>query len=198
MAKILNLEFRRQVLHIFFGLAIVFSVEWGLIGLLELWIIFLIGLLLSIASMKYRIPIIADFLDYFERDKEKGKFPGQGPLFYVLGSLLALALFERNVALASIIILALGDSISHLVGRFYGRIKHPLNSSKFAEGAVVGVIFATIGAWLYVPLTYALVGSVFGMVAEGFEVKYGWAQVDDNLIIPIVSGVAMVLVSFVV
>ncbi|HLC65918.1 MAG TPA: SEC59/DGK1/VTE5 family protein [Candidatus Nanoarchaeia archaeon] len=193
MAKLMLFEFRRQLFHLFFGLLLIIPIQWGLLGIRELWILFMIGVALSIASMKYKIPVIHTLLNYFERHKHRKTFPGQGPIFYVLGAFLVMVLFEENIALAAIMILAFGDSISHLAGRFYGKIPHPLNSNKFLEGAVFGFIFAALGAWIFVPLKHALVGALIGMVAEGIDVKFGRTQIDDNLIIPLASASAIYL-----
>ena len=51
---------------------------------------------------------------------------------YFIGAIISLFLFEKQIALASIMILALGDSFCHL-GKF-GNLKHPFNDLKF-DGA---------------------------------------------------------------
>lgn len=193
MAKLLMFEFRRQIFHLFFGIVLAMLIWAGVFGIRELWILFVIGMILSIASRKYKIPVIYNLLNYFERNRHIRTFPGQGPIFYVLGSFLALVLFEKDIALAAIVILALGDSVSHIAGRFYGKIPHPLNSRKFLEGSIFGVFFAALGAWIFVPLVHALIGSIIGMTAEGLDIKFGRTQIDDNLLMPLAAGLAIYL-----
>ncbi len=191
-------EFRRQLFHLFFGLTLILLIQFNIIGVRELWILFLIGVVLSIICKQYKLPLISRLLDFFERHQIKRKFPGQGPIFYVLGAFLSLVLFEERIALASIMILAVGDSVSHLAGRFYGKISHPLNSHKFLEGAIFGFCFGTIAAWIFVPFLDALVGSFVAMTLEGIDVKFGMTQIDDNLLIPVSAGLAIFLVHLLV
>ena len=96
--------------------------------------------------------------------------------------------------MASIMILALGDSVSHLYGLHYGRIKHPLSSTKFFEGTIAGFIAGFIGALIFLPWLEAFLASLAAMAVEAIEIKIGAGQVDDNLIIPVVAGAAVLAV----
>ena len=188
MKKINEFELNRQIFHILLGLVIVILLVYGFLSDEIILGLILIGILLSFLSKRIKIPIIHNLLQRFEREKEIRKFPGKGTIFYLIGVYISLLLFPREIAMASIMILALGDSISHLYGLHYGRIKHPLSSTKFFEGTIAGFIAGFIGAFVFLPWHEAFFASLAAMIAEAVEIKIGTEQVDDNLIVPIVAG----------
>ena len=186
--EINNFELNRQLFHLSLGIAIVLLLMYGFIDNNIILILIIIGLILSIISKKTKIPIIYTLLQKFERKKEIETFPGKGTIFYFIGIYISLLLFPREIAMASIMVLALGDSISHMYGLHYGKIKHPLSNIKFIEGTIAGFIAGFIGAWMFLPWHEAFFASLIAMIVEAIELKIGTEQVDDNLIIPIVAG----------
>jgi len=97
-------------------------------------------------------------------------------------------LFDKDIAMASIMVLALGDSVSHLYGLHYGKIKHPLSNKKFLEGTIAGFVAGFIGALVFARWYEAFFASLAAMIVEGIEVKIGTRQIDDNIIVPLVAG----------
>jgi phytol kinase len=186
-------EWNRQFFHIILGIAIVALVMYGLLDQLIILVIIMLGLALSYACKRMRVPVISRLLEKFERKEELKKFPGKGTLFYFIGVFVSLVLFPGEIAMASIMVLALGDSISHIYGINYGKLKTPLSRTKFLEGTIAGILFGFIGALVFLPWHEALIASFFGMVVEAVEVKIGGQQFDDNLLIPIASGAAVLL-----
>jgi len=193
LSRINMLELRRQMFHICFGIALVVLLNFNILNISSLLVLLLFGVLLSMLSKRFRIPVIYWFLRRFERDDCINKFPGRGIIFYITGALIVLLLFERKIALASMMILALGDPVSHFAGQF-GRIGHPLNSKKFIEGAAAGFMVAWLGAILFVNVWQAFLGSLIAMVVEGLEIKLGREQIDDNIVMPLTAGAVIWLV----
>ena len=191
MAQLKNFEWSRQIFHIFLGLAIVALLKYGFISKEIILLVISIGIILSILSRKTRIPIIYELLFKFERKKELENFPGKGIIFYFIGVYLALLLFTKEIAMASIMVLALGDSVSHIYGLHFGKINHPLSKTKFLEGTIAGFFAGFIGALVFLPWHEAFFASLAAMIAEAIEIKIGAEQVDDNLIIPFVAGTAV-------
>jgi dolichol kinase len=189
--EINKFEIRRQIFHICLGLAIVFLLQHNTINSLTLFVVLIIGIITSLLSKKYKIPIIYHFLKIFERKKTIKNFPGRGTISFFIGCLLVAQLFERNIALASMMVLTFGDSISHLVGWHIGRKKHPLNCLKSIEGNVAGAIAGFIGAMFFVSPLYALLASFGAMTAEAVEIKMNERIVDDNITVPLVAGTVM-------
>jgi len=191
-----SLEFRRQLFHVGIGLALVGLVYLEILTPFLLFLIIINGFLLSFLSKRIDLPLVSFFLDLVERPEQRRKFPGKGVLFMFIGSLLALQLFERQIALAAIMVLALGDSVSHLFGATFGKIKNIFNGNgkKLLEGTLAGTVLGFLGALIFVPIPEAFMGSVAAMLAEVVKIDLNDTTLDDNLIVPLVAGTAMLLV----
>jgi len=188
-----KLEIKRQIMHIIFGIVIVLLLNFNLINATYLFIIFIFGLIISLLSTKLNIPVIHQFLRTFDREKDLEKFPGKGAIFYVLGAFIVVLVFPKDIALASIMILALGDSVSRLVGPF-GYLKHPFHNEKFFEGVIAGAIAGFIGALFFISWLPALIASSISMLIEGLDLRIKNFKIDDNLLIPVVAGVVISLI----
>ena len=186
--KMTEFEFNRQMIHMFLGIIVVLLLKYGFVNKNIILVLILVGFILSFLSAKIKIPVIHDFLQKFERKKDLEKFPGKGVIFYFIGIYISLLLFPKEVAMASIMILALGDSVSHIYGLHYGKIKHPLSNTKFIEGTIAGFLAGFFGALIFLPWLEAFLASLAAMVVEAIEIKIGAEQVDDNLIIPVIAG----------
>jgi dolichol kinase len=189
-----NFELKRKLAHILFGIVGLLLLVYGLITPLQIFLILIIGVLISFLSLKIDIPIIGYFLEAFERDQDKKQLPGRGVLFAVAGALLVLQLFEKQMALASITILVFADPISHIVGSNFGKIKSILNSKKNIEGTIAGTIISTIIALSFVPFYLAFSAALISMIFELLTIKIQDIQLDDNLIIPLIAGTVMFLI----
>lgn len=186
-------EVRRQVAHAVIGISIAALYYLNLISVGMVFMVLVIGGVFSVISTRWRLFGVARILDYFERPDDRWNFPGRGCFFMVLGCLLAMLLFEKNIALAAILIMALGDSVTNLFGRYFGEIKLPYNSKKTVDGALVGVFAATMGAFFFVPLHVALVASFAAIFVETLDLKLGVIELDDNVLVPLVAGASMFL-----
>ncbi|MBI2658102.1 hypothetical protein HYX08_05410 [Candidatus Woesearchaeota archaeon] len=181
-------EWNRQLFHILLGVSLVALLVYDFVGKKIILLIIIIGLVLSYLSRKIRIPVIHQLLLKFERKEDLKAFPGRGIIFYMIGSSISLLLFPKDIAMASIMVLALGDSVSHLYGLHFGKIKSPFSKTKFIEGTIAGFAFGFIGAFVFLPWTEAALASMAAMIAEAIEIRIGAQQVDDNLIVPFVAG----------
>ncbi len=190
MVKI-SLETRRNLFHLVLGILIVAGIYFGLIDVWIMLAVVVVGFLLSAASRKRPVPIIHWFLQRFEREQDMtAGIPGRGALFFFVGLLLALALFEHNIVLASITIFVLADSVSPLIGVKVGRVKHPLSDKKFLEGSIAGFIFAFLGAMVFVSPLEALIASFFAVTVESVDMIKG-RRIEDNITIPLVAGLTI-------
>ena len=187
-------ELGRKIVHMLIGIVALLLLINNIITPLIIFMILIIGTSCSLLSLKYRIPIISFFLDNFERPEEKTKLPGIGIILAVVGSLLALQLFERNIALASITILTFADPISHLVGKLFGRTKSFLDKKKNIEGHIAGAIISSLFAMFFVHPVLAFSGALAAMLFEAIIIEIQKVQLDDNLIIPLAAGTVMFLI----
>lgn len=200
--RISAFELRRAAFHIILGLGIIFlSIFFQARILWILFAILIIGMAISIISLKIKIPFIYQMILLFEKPEYIKLFPGKGILFFIAGSLLALKLFSQqfNIALAAISILTFGDSVSHLVGLSVGKVRHkwPFSEFKNIEGTAAGILAAFIAASFFVRPLHALIASIIAIFAEALTLKMGGDNVDDNLIIPLVAGTVIYLMKYV-
>jgi dolichol kinase len=109
---------------------------------------------------------------------------------YFLGGVsLCLLFFHVKVALASIVILAVGDPAASWVGQRWGRIRF---GEKTLEGTasfwlfamVAGVLFQ--GLWLGLPFVIFSIGALTGAVVECLPLR-----IDDNFTLPLATGLSM-------
>jgi len=112
------------------------------------------------------------------------------PIFFAVGIMLAMILFPVSVAYASIAVFTLGDSIATLFGKIFGKHIFPYNKGKMIEGTIFGFIFAWLGASLFVNPVKALVGAAAGMLVETLP-----TPLNDNLTIPLMSGLSLLILS---
>ena len=191
----IKLEIKRQPIHILVGLILISLISNDMLSPLTLLVIILLSIAASIYVKRTKSQTIYNLLKYVEREDDLVGFPGKGLIMYLIGALLAVILFEKDIALAAIIILALGDSFSRLIGPF-GKIKHPFNNTKFLEGVIAGIIAAFLGAILFVKPSEAIIASFFAMMLEGVNLRLGKFKIDDNITIPLIAGGVIWLIRF--
>jgi dolichol kinase len=185
-------EIRRKTFHIIGGLILVLTIYYNI---LQAWMVLLIlggGIILSIVYTIYELPITHYFMKKFEREHLRKKFPGKGVIYLFLGLLVMMLLFEKNIVLAGIMIWAFGDSLSALVGKHYGKIKHPLND-RLLEGTIAGIIGGAIAASFFVYWPYALIGATVSMAIESMEWKLYRETFDDNFFVPLIGAAVIYL-----
>jgi len=192
-----TLELRRQAAHLILGTTIVVLIKLQLMNAQLLFAITLVGGILVLLARKVRLPLIHKLLEFFERPHHMAKFPGRGSFFLVLGAALAVLIFEKNIAMASIMVMAVGDSVTNIVGRHFGSIKNPLNSKKNLEGTGVAIITSALAAFYFVSFMPAFLASSLAMIVESIDL--GWKrfniEIDDNVVIPLVAGAVMTIMA---
>jgi dolichol kinase len=184
-----QLELRRKILHVLTGLIIIFLAVYLPSAKWILFFAVVIGLVLSIASLYIKIPLIEYMLKHFERPYYKKRFPGKGMLFLVAGSLLVLKLFPIQMALAAIAIATFSDPFFSFDER---KIKG-MFKVKNLRSLFLGLIAGTIAASFFVPIPSAFAASIFSGFIESIAIFLGTDPVDDNIIIPISAGTILYL-----
>ena len=187
-------DLRREILHIMTGIFALLLLMYELLTPFMLFIILIIGIFLSLLSLRVRVPILGFFLDNFEREEDKRDFPGRGLIFAIAGVLLALQLFPGNIALASVVILTFADPSSHLIGKVFGKTNHFLDKRKNIEGHISGFVISSIIAIFFVHPILAISGSLVAMLFESLIIEIQKIKLDDNLIIPLAAGTTMFLI----
>jgi len=187
-------ELGRQILHILVGSITVFFIYIGLFDPLVLFMLLVVGILVSFLSKYGKVPVFYWFLKRFERPSQMKKFPGMGMIYFCLVAIIVLKVFPKDIALASLMVLTLGDSVSHIIGCCFGKTQTLLNKKKLLEGSIAGALVGVIGALIFVNFYQALAGAIFAMIAEASQFDLNKKAVDDNLLVPLVAGTAMLAV----
>lgn len=187
-------ELRRQIAHLVIGLILVFLIELNLLTVNLLIFILAIGGAISLVCRYYHLPFVYDLLIKFERPADLATFPGKGPFFMILGTLLCLLFFPVDIAKAAIIILAVGDSISHIVGRYFGKTPVPFAPNKKLEGTIVAIVLSTLGALLFVSFEKAFIASFLVISLEAVYPTKIARFFDDNLLVPLLAGLIITFI----
>jgi len=141
--------------------------------------------------------IVIRLMGPFMRTSEQNGFSGLP--FYALGVSLALLLFQPKIALLATMFLIFADPISSFFGIIYGKDK--IMPNKSLQGAIACfftcyllTIFYGIahGADDTNLLWFAILGGVIGSIAEMLSAF----NIDDNLTIPVVSGLGLTVLNY--
>jgi dolichol kinase len=190
-----DLDFRRKLFHMMTGFIFIIIIYNDLIhiDLLKVFVAIslVVGLAISLMSRTTKLPVIHYFLENFERRNHINTFPGKGAFFFLAGVFVSITLFEKDVSLASISILALGDTFAHFVGKYYGKTRLQISRTKLLEGTIAGIIVGALGAMHFVNPYEAIFGAMIAMFVEAIELEY--FQMDDNLSVPLAAGIAITL-----
>ena len=132
---------------------------------------------------------------FFER---KNTRPFTGAIFFYLGCGLAFLIFPHNIASVSSAILAVGDSLSTIIGMNFGR--HKTIGKKSVEGSLAFFAGSFLISLIFVKWQIGFIGSLIAALVElCIPPKIGGKTLwllDDNLLIPIICGIVMFLFGF--
>ncbi len=159
---------------------------FGIFNIFHMLGILILGFILSKLCTITRIPIASWVMDRFERKEFRKTFPGKGPILFMIGSIIVLYFFPLKIALASMIILSVGDAASHIFGKLLSNRTYKYLKS--VEGTIIGILFSFLFALIFVEFALALWASLISMGLEGFKFK-----LDDNIYIPIVAAIVMII-----
>ena len=127
--------------------------------------------------------------DFMLREKESnGKWTGA--TWLLLGWTITVLMFDMPIAVSALLFLSIGDSFAALAGKLYprGRI-----GDKTFSGSIVGLVFSLIVVTT-INQTLLPVVLLFGAIAAmGIELIP--SKINDNLTIPIFSGLVMMIIN---
>ena len=125
-----------------------------------------------------KIPII----HILWRKKEAKSLGGQ--VYFMLGVIIAFALFEFRIAVVAILMTTIGDMAAAIFGISFGKHKISKRSNKSWEGSIAEFLVDLVIAFL-------IIGDPFIAIAMALvatTVETVMPHVDDNLAIPVFSG----------
>jgi len=193
-------ELFRKIVHLF---SISFLVIYFIVADLfnrNIALLILVLMLIILLEFEYLrievgkdIPILKYLWKYLRRGKEKNQIGGD--VFFLIGSIMVLSIFDIRVAMVAILMTTFGDMASALIGKKYGkhyltRLKQRAWEGIFAEfivDVIIGIIvFVFISAGSFYDFrvwAIILVMAVTATVVETIVYK-----MDDNLLIQVFSG----------
>ncbi|WP_255170907.1 dolichol kinase [Natrononativus amylolyticus] len=160
-----------------------FPLSWGRFQVL----MFLLSLgVIALEFLRLRVGLEWWIYEKLTREYEQDQFAGYG--YYMVSMTVVVLLFDPEIALPAMLMLALGDPISGaLSDDTLRRVKSPT------------VLAATFGVMLvlalpFLPPAAAVAAALGATLADGVKVMYGDFVLDDNLTIPIYAAVLAYLV----
>ena len=200
---------KRSDLHL---LRKIWHISTGSIGLLlftrspqdqQFWGFIVLGIALAgfiLDITRTRLPfinrLVLKFAGPLMRRSERDGMSGLP--FYALGVSLSLFFYDRNIAILSVMFLVFSDPLSSFFGVLYGKDK--ILPNKSLQGAVAG-FFTCYLITLFYTMNHVTLGNhilifavVAGMIGALSELVSAF-NVDDNLTIPVLSGLGMTVLN---
>jgi dolichol kinase len=111
------------------------------------------------------------------------------PLYFAGGILFTLIVFPHPASYAAIAMFCLGDSAASLFGGLVSD-SLPFNKGKTWEGSLAGFFFAFLAGMFFLPThpLVALAGAAIAMTVEVLPLP-----INDNVLIPVITGAALSL-----
>ena len=184
-----RIEVRRKLLHIAVGVAAAAMVWFEVPPFPYAMALFIALTVWAVYALRRRASWVMRVADLFERNHTH---PGKGAVTFAIGGILALLLYPRDIGVGALLILTFGDAVTGLAGP-YGRVKTILSPVKYIEGTLAGMLAAFLAAALVLPPAEAAVGAAAGMLVEAPEIRVNGNKMPDNVSIPLVAGLAVLL-----
>lgn len=111
-----------------------------------------------------------------------------GHVYFAAGAFIVVLAYPIDIAIAALLISVFADGGAAVFGSMWGH--HRLIGKKTLEGSIMMFFIAlAVAAWLVKPLLAAVIGAFAAMCVE-------LIPINDNLMVPISSGLAMQLVRY--
>ena len=182
----------RETVHVSGFLVALFTMYFGFNHFWVAFIIIVVTFTYIISELSrmlgVNIPLVSTVTWHAALQPEVHEFV-TAPIFFALGIVLALLIFPAPVNYASIAIFCFGDGFATVFGKVIGRHIIPYNKGKGIEGTISGLIFAILGALIFVNPQKAVAGALAAMIVETLP-----APINDNLTMPLAAGLAMLFI----
>jgi len=189
-----NLEDRRQLEHLL-PVGFAFLLPYLSYGM---------ALLLAALAVFHALYLSPRLVRVTTRPNEKELGFSVGKLLYALSVLVLLLIFPDRIYLVAGVwaLLAVGDSLSNVIGRRWGARKLPYNPEKSFAGLFAFWITGTLAAWVLISwnlqletsfspkqiLLFCIIAALITALAESLP-----STLDDNLVITWIGALSFVL-----
>lgn len=159
--------------------------NWGLLGLIIATSATVVTDLLRLTDHRLRQFFLRLFRSLIRSHEQEHLL---GSTYFMIAALLSVLAFEKNIALSALTFLIVGDTVAAIVGKRFGTPRYWGKSYQGSLGCFVSCLI--IGAALLDNMWVVVAGSLAAAIAEALPVP-----MDDNMRVPIISGLIMQLVS---
>ncbi len=205
MLKLFFIELRRKAIHVlgsFIAVAYYFIEKDTALFVLVIINAILIYVEWLRLSGKIRLP---DILLRPHENKQVAAY-----IYFQIAALISILIFEKTIAIAAILMLALGDTASGLAGALMnrGNVRYargklivkplPIMAVMFAVCVITGFLLMRLPFapdMGYVPFLVYVAGALGATLGDAIPLQIQGRPVDDNLLIPILSGAFMTIAS---
>src|SRR3989338_3669442 len=179
-------EIKRKVIHLmilvvliaYFMISKKFEKQIALLSLVALLLVFLI-----VEYLRLELNFRMSFFSWFIRPKEQNRL--HGSIFFLISTIISLAIFDFRITLAALLMTIIGDSAVAIIGKRYG--KTLIFGNKTVAGTLSGLCVNLAVCFIvllnivniYVIITMAFVAAIVEMLSD---------ELDDNLMVPLFSG----------
>ncbi len=160
-----------------------FSKQIALMALVGLLVFFLLA-----EYFRLELGLQVPFFDQIIRPKERERY--YGVIYFISATIISLAVFDFNIALAALLMTTFGDMSAALIGKKYGKtivFKNKTLTGTLFELAVNLVVGFFVLTNVYIIIAMAFVATFVETIVE---------ELDDNLLIPLFSGFAGQILTF--
>ena len=190
-------EMGRKIIHITILIVLAFFFAIKNHAGQQAALLFLVGLLILFLILEYfrlELNFKLPFFHQFIRPKEQYRI--YCVIFFLSSTIIAFAVFDTAIALAALLMTTFGDVAAAIAGKQYGTTLLFKNKtvvgfvSELTTNLIVAVAISlafTIN--IYIPIIMAFVATITETMVD---------ELDDNLIVPVVSGFVGQLLVFLV
>ena len=179
----------RQLCRTFTG---IFVIAYAMNDKILLMTVLTLGLIFLLA-----IPKKSLFARRLKERDESGVLTGM--ILYLLMVMLTIVVFPLWIAGCCLVNLSFADGFASIIGE-KGRFKMPWNNKKTFEGSLTFLLFSFVGCysvlWFLSPLasskvfSFSLIVSLVASLVESLSLG-----LDDNIRVPLVSGIVLYLLT---
>ncbi|MFH1823691.1 MAG: diacylglycerol/polyprenol kinase family protein [Candidatus Firestonebacteria bacterium] len=172
------------------------------VALLILSFVLIILLELEYARIELgaKIPLIKKLWEY-RREKEKENLGGE--IYFLIGAIICLAIFDKRIATAAILMTTFGDMAAAIIGTKFGKTWIPFLKNRAVEGVIAEFTVNLIIGFLVlrnyinermwwatslIPNGEPLWLIIIVMALTATIVETVVHKLDDNLLVPVFAG----------
>jgi dolichol kinase len=132
-----------------------------------------------------------------DHEKHPSSLRLTGASWVLIAATLTFIVFPQSIAVTCFTILIISDTVAALLGRRFG-VRRFFDKSLVGSAAFIVAGWAVVYAWgsvFRMPVGFYVCGAVAAIVGAVAEASSARLRLDDNIAVPVASGIAMFVVS---